>query len=594
MRLAQYTFFLFILYLFVTSSVYSNQSSTVVVGISPFSPYSMNESIIPATVDAIQKAIYPRKLEIIKKPTLESFAQSIQNGCCDFMLTSAGFYRRMTFIEVGAKDIATVISDRTPNPNKAEGSVFFALSSRSDLNSISDLQNKNLAINQDTGFSGFQIAMGELSKQGYNPEKFFHQIRSLGVDTGDVVKAIREKKADVGVIRTCSLETLEDTADLKVISPKSVPWLGCVSSTDLYPNWTFSTLPRAVPSVTRDVARALFSMPAVGNGLRWGIATDFTAVDFLFRTLKIGPFFYLRQWTLSRVWDEYKLWIFLGLFAVIGAIAHSFRSAALVKRARVELSKLHQHEMQLEVQSRLAAERMDKMQKLGAVTQMGTLLAHELKQPLGAISSYCFGLLKMHENNALSPDLFRETIQKISNLASKSGRTIDHVRSYAKGQTPTEIFDAIAEIKKIVEQFRKSGRYCHQIEETYVQKFAFIYINRLELELLLQNILQNASEVLSDRYDPKIYLRCSIEKNQLQIRVEDNGKRLSPAEFSRICNFEPHTTKKNGLGLGLCIVRSIVERAKGEILFLNKPDPAQGLIVQLRFPLVNPINMTQS
>ena len=58
MRLAQYTFFLFILYLFVTSSVYSNQSSTVVVGISPFSPYSMNESIIPATVDAIQKAIY--------------------------------------------------------------------------------------------------------------------------------------------------------------------------------------------------------------------------------------------------------------------------------------------------------------------------------------------------------------------------------------------------------------------------------------------------------------------------------------------------------------------------------------------------------
>lgn len=518
----------FVLALLSSQNIFCQPNSSlppVTIGISPFSPYSMNEPIVPATIEAIRKAISPRDLKVLTSPTLESFAHSIKGGCCDFMLTSAGFYRRMTYIEVGAKDIATVISDQTPNPNEAEGSVFFTLKSRNDLQTIEDLQGKNLAINQDTGFSGYQIAMGEISKRGYDPENFFRRIQSLGVDTGDVVKAIRENKADAGVIRTCSLETLrESIEDLKVLSPKNAPWLGCVRSTDLYPNWTFSTLPSAAPSVTRDVARALFSMSALKNGLRWGIATDFTAVDSLFRTLKIGPFAYLRQWTVSRVWDEFKLWIILGLFALGGAVAHSFRSSVLVHRAREQLSVSHQHEMQLEQQSRQAAERMDKMQKLGAVTQMGTLMAHELKQPLGAISSYCFGLLKMQENGSLSPELLRETLARISELAKKSGSTIDHVRSYAKGQSEAETFDAIAEIQEIAKRFRKSGRYPYCIEEIYDATSATICINKLEFELLIQNILQNASEVPSDIEEPKILIRCAVNDNLLLICFEDDGK----------------------------------------------------------------------
>ena len=62
-----------------------------------------------------------------------------------------------------------------------------------------------------------------------------------------------------------------------------------------------------------------------------------------------------------------------------------------------------------------------------------------------------------------------------------------------------------------------------------------------------------------------------------------DGKKLSLSEFDRICNFEPHTSKQNGLGLGLCIVRSIVERAMGEIRFTRKP--VRGLIVEIHLPI---------
>ena len=160
----------FSLYLFamVLNSVHAPLACSAEVlrlGISSFAEHSINKALIDPTIEAIRNAVKPDKLEV-EYLELNRLQNSLKNGQLDLVLSSAGNYRRFLLEGYGLRDLATMVSNQAPNPNYAEGSVFFVRSDRKDIDSIETLKYKSVSANYPFAFSGWQIAAGELMNRG--------------------------------------------------------------------------------------------------------------------------------------------------------------------------------------------------------------------------------------------------------------------------------------------------------------------------------------------------------------------------------------------------------------------------------------------
>ena len=163
-------------------------------------------------------------------------------------------------------------------------------------------------------FTGFQAAMGELLHRGYDPVSFFADVDMFGNTSKTAQASVVDKviggQADAGIVRTCFLEDLaglrKTELPVRVIEPYDDPNFACRRSTALYPNWTISSVPTLTAEELRRVMELLFAMPPTSNGMFWSVAPSFSATDNLMKELKIGPYDFLRHWTIERLWTEYR------------------------------------------------------------------------------------------------------------------------------------------------------------------------------------------------------------------------------------------------------------------------------------------------
>lgn len=141
------------------------QSDVVRLAISHFSYPNVNYDIIYPTVRSLQQVFGENRLyvEIVS-------GEDVDTSRFDLVLGSAGTYRRFT--HRGTRDIASLVSDRFPNPNRAEGSVFAVLKTN-PASRLEDLCGSRLISTGLQAFSGYHIAMGELLDYGVKPATFF-------------------------------------------------------------------------------------------------------------------------------------------------------------------------------------------------------------------------------------------------------------------------------------------------------------------------------------------------------------------------------------------------------------------------------------
>lgn len=558
---------------------------TITLGISSRVP-NVNEDLILKTERVLTDHFGPEKFRIVHY-SLDGLEQAIKNGEVDIFLSSAGLYRRM--LSEGVRDLVALASPRFPDPNHSEGTAFIVRADRTDLQNIKDLKGKVLAANSPTGFSGYQIGLYEIFKAGYDPERFF----SKTVFTGEkekmkgVVQAVLAGKADVGFLRLCYLEdmidpNLTDPSKIRVIGDRKKN-LNCSHSTDLYPSWTISTTRHISPEQAKEVLQVLLAIPPTGKGAFWGLASNYHGVDSLFKDLKLGPWYYLREWTINRFLTTY--WPFLAIFllCIFGLIAHGFRSEILVRRKTEELELAHKSQTQLLQRAKSASERLDSLQKMGAIGQMSSIISHELRQPLATIQMYTRGGLRVIEGleNTKENSKIISAFSLINKQCIKMESIIEKVRSYAKQKkTKHELIDA-AEIAKIaVENFQTSKNGSVKVKAELTTR-SFVWADSLELELVIVNLLRNASEAQGNSTDP---LRISVSQaeNKVEISVSDKGRPLTEEEFEKL-RVPLTSTKENGMGLGLTIVKTIVESHQGKILF--KRNSEVGLTVTVSLPL---------
>lgn len=410
---------------------------------------------------------------------------------------------------------------------------------------------------------------------------------------GMPARMLRRELMHAGVERAVpeALRTKTDDpkrlSGIRLVTTDRASQTRCRSFSVFYPGWTLASFPHTPPELNALVSGTLLGMPTDTDGCDWRPGARYDAVHELLEAL--GDAAYLRQSQFS--WEafvrNYGVWLAFLAAVLLGIVVHSVRAEYLIRRRTTELMRAVEEKRRVEEEAKRYNERLVAMERAGLVGELSSMIAHELKQPLAVIRNYARGLSRtMAHGGSTDPEVFRTVLAKIDSQSTKASDIIDHVRSFARQPAqpvPTSLSD-LAE--KAIAQFcaTRGLEVSRRIEPGVT-----ILADALEMELLISNLLKNAADATAGTDDAVIRASLSAEDGTAMLTISDNGPRLTDEQFARL-TIPLNTSKPQGLGLGLVIVRRIAESARGRVLFERLPE--RGLAITVSLPVCEQNNRT--
>lgn len=252
-----------------------------------------------------------------------------------------------------------------------------------------------------------------------------------------------------------------------------------------------------------------------------------------------------------------------------------------------DITEWRQMEEQLQAQMKHAEE----TQRLVTMGEMASSLAHELNQPLAAISNYAAAAKSLLEAKALRPEAAVDAFGRIDNQAKRAAAIIKRIRSFAKNKHDTQF--AVVPVETIVTeamelaliQAKKLGA---SISVEMAEGLPSINGDAVMLEQLLLNLLKNAMEALEPENNRNVELSVTHEaqSDAIVFTIRDHGPGMSD-EVKAMLFDAFFTTKKTGMGIGLNICRTIVENHHGRLLVSDTEGGGTTFTVRI------PVNMPE-
>ena len=526
------------------------------------------------TIRALETA-WNRRVEV-SYYDLDTLPAAVHDKKLDFFIANAGSFTHLQ-MQGEARHLATRKIGQADDPNFSMGGIFFVRSDNTSIRTFEDMRGKSALSVARNAFGGFHVPLGEIHARGYDPDRFFGSVSFSGYPMQNVIFEMRHGRAEVGMVRACLLEDMIESGlvgknEFRVIAPKNNPHLRCQTSTDLYPDWVFGATTEAKAELSRRAGAALFTMPE-DNGMSWSVASDFTRIDALFKNLKIGHYSYLREWTFTRVWQEYP-WAVIAAFGLLILILwHSIVITFEVRRKTASLRAAMQEREIAQTEVLQAQNRLQTLERASLVGMLSNMVAHELKQPLGAIANFADGIRTFagRSDNANSESA-RESLEMIGIAADEIiGQTqrasdiIERVRGYAK-QGPGQQKKRL-QIQKVVDDAVRDFRLLAKMPPPIslsVTPAAYVEADSIELSLVILNLLKNATEAIKNTAQPQIDVRLEAAGSMWKLTIADNGPTADISGFTDL--FSPKvSTKASGLGLGLAISARIMEAGGGRL-----------------------------
>ena len=213
------------------------------------------------------------------------------------------------------------------------------------------------------------------------------------------------------------------------------------------------------------------------------------------------------------------------------------------------------------------------MTRLSLIGSMGSGIAHQVNQPLTAISNYsqaCIQLIKAEQ-----PDLTKlsEVLSKTYEQAQKAGKIIHRMKDLASQRTTSRTMTSIDTLIENAVNFCAHECYQDNIQVTLElnPNIPKIAMDSVQIEQVLLNLIRNAIDALKEQVkesDKTISIQTQLNKG-LEVRVKDNGPGLTDLQKEKIL-MPFYTSKSSGMGMGLSISRSIIEAHGGDIKFNSK------------------------
>ncbi len=216
-----------------------------------------------------------------------------------------------------------------------------------------------------------------------------------------------------------------------------------------------------------------------------------------------------------------------------------------------------------------AQEELARVTRITAMGEMAAAIAHEINQPLGAIvnnSNYCLGLLGHPEAEKKKRAALRDIVAD----ANRASTIIERIRGLTNGSrhpsTALNVADVLEEVINLCQRLLTE----HQIKvKTAVSKgLPRVRADRVQIQQVLFNLVTNAIAAMSDTEDGVLSIRVGRGKLErhpaILVTVTDNGIGFDPGAAEKMFDAF-YTTKKNGMGMGLRVSRSIAEKYGGHL-----------------------------
>lgn len=196
--------------------------------------------------------------------------------------------------------------------------------------------------------------------------------------------------------------------------------------------------------------------------------------------------------------------------------------------------------------------------------------AHELSQPIAALSNYAAAAVRLDQQGRLGMDQCRDMLTRIELLAREAGEVLNRLRALIRRrrQTPGPVdVNAVAEacLDLMGERIRRQGV---RITRGYGRDLPMPICDAVELTHVMIQLVSNALEAMTEpaRGEPSLSIETGYDPHMglIHIEVGDSGPGIDPGQAEGL--FEPWQTEKpDALGIGLYVARSILEQRRGAI-----------------------------
>jgi hypothetical protein len=210
--------------------------------------------------------------------------------------------------------------------------------------------------------------------------------------------------------------------------------------------------------------------------------------------------------------------------------------------------------------------------------EMAKQVAHEIKNPLTpmrlTVQSFQRKFDPEDPNVHKKVDEYTETlIHQIDTMSAIASAFSNFAKMPAQ---QNETLNVPKIVKLALDIFNENYIEFHTDKEEILAKF-----DRTQLIRVVTNLVKNATQALNNKEEPKVLVEVKEEAEMVLIQVADNGVGILEEDKEKV--FEPKfTTKSSGMGLGLAMVKNIVETYQGEISFVSEKN--KGTIFTVKFP----------
>ncbi len=263
------------------------------------------------------------------------------------------------------------------------------------------------------------------------------------------------------------------------------------------------------------------------------------------------------------------------------------------RRVKLEISPLGNKPGQLITitdltETRLLQDKISHMQRLSSLGKMVSSLAHQIRTPLSSAMLYCANL----KNGRLTQEARNKFQEKLMTRLQDLESQVNDMLLFSKSGseqvvTPVSVNETVKQALATVEDS------CQQVNAKInlqlCQDDCQILANQHALSGAVQNLINNSVEIVGSEVAISIRTYCS--ETSAFISVQDNGPGISPELAQKV--FEPfYTSRSQGTGLGLAVVKSVAKAHQGQVHLLSKVDEGAHFCIEI--PLASNLAQTST
>ena len=560
-----------------------------------------------ATFDYLSKKIPQHKFVMVPIVSLRELLLDAGHKKFDFVLTNPSSYVEME-TRYGASAILTLRNNLHGKAYSQFGSVIFTLKNNRDINTIADLKGKRLVAVSEPAFGGWRVAQREMQLAGFNPYRQAKNISFSGGIQQDVVRIVQLGNADVGIIRTDTLERMAEEkkirlSDFKIINKKSSVGFPFLLSTRLYPEWSLVRLRHTPVDISKQVALALLTMPpsaeaaVKGKYIGWTVPEDYQPVHELMKDLRIGPYKNYYENPLEHFLSTYSWQISVAAIALLVLLVLFFYIYHINRR--LNLATVHQEELMAELEQRVEQRTHDLLeskQQAERANEAKTLflanMRHELRTPLNAILGYAQVIehyAELHNDSEIKENIdeilfaghhLLEIINDILDLENAEQGAFD---------IDMQNIDPLPVCQAVIALLESQAKE-NDIKISFTSRLEDEQRIKADPRLLKQvliNLISNAIKYNFPKGSVDIIAK-QTDEGFCRLDIIDTGEGIDEKLQQKIFDsFQRVSYRQNiqGTGIGLSITRNLVEAMQGKILL--ESEPGKGSMFSVFFRLAN-------